>query len=162
MLHICIHYKVHDCKCLALSPKHVNLSYHTPASDDKSIQVTLSNMPCSRCRSWDENPSWHRCEDACVNAQGTATLHSGEEIRCSRSWDGTWWFFFCNQCKKVRPHIIGVLRGARIYLCTEHTDYITDSENSSRYCSSEGESCTQEEAEYFFSIHDNTDKQSDP
>ena len=82
-----------------------------------------------------------------MNAQGTATLHSGEEIKCSRSWDGTWWFFFCNKCKKVRPHIIGVLRGVRIYLYMEHTDYITDSENSSWYCSSEGESCTQEDAE---------------
>ena len=27
----------------------------------------------------------------------------------------------------------------------EHTDYFTDSENPSYYCSSEGESCTQEE-----------------
>ena len=112
-------------------------------------------MPCARCGSWEEFPSWHPCEDACANAQGTATLHTGEEIRCNKSWDGTWWFFFCNTCKQTRPHIRGVLRGARIYLRMEHTDYITDSENSSYYCSSEGESCTQEEAEYFFFLKNN-------
>ena len=115
--------------------------------DDSSIQVIFFSMPCARCGSWEEFPSWHPCEDACANAQGTATLHTGEEIRCNKSWDGTWWFFFCNTCKQTRPHIRGVLRGARIYLRMEHTDYITDSENSSYYCSSEGESCTQEEAE---------------
>ena len=48
----------------------------------------------------------------------------------------------------VRPHIIGVLRGVRIYLYMEHTDYITDSENSSWYCSSESEiDSTQENIE---------------
>ena len=67
---------------------------------DTTVQTTLSSMPCSFCNTWDNNPSWHRCEAACVNAQGTAKLHSGDEVRCSRSWDGTWWFFFCNQCKK--------------------------------------------------------------
>ena len=71
-----------------------------------------------------------------------------EEIKCSRSWDDKWWFFFCNKCKNVRPHIIGVLRGVRIYLYMEHTDYITDSENSSWYCSSESEiDSTQENIE---------------
>ena len=117
---------MHSC-----SKRHVLLTtqYETP--------IFPSNMPCSRCRSWDENPSWHRCENACVNAQGTATLHSGEEIRCSRSWDDKWWFFFCDRCKNARPHIIGVLRGVRIFLYMEHTDYITDSENSSWCCSSD-------------------------
>ena len=79
--------------------------------------IILSSMPCSLCRSWDMNPSWHRCDDACVITQGTAKLHTGEEIRCSKTWDGTWWFFFCNQCKKNRPHIIGVLRRAMILRC---------------------------------------------
>ena len=94
-------------------------------------------------------PSWHPCENVCANAQGIAKQHTGEEIRCNKSWDGTWWFFFCNTCKRTRPQIRGVLRGARIYLRIKHTDYITDSENASYYCSSEGESCTQEEAEEF-------------
>ena len=50
--------------------------------------------------------------------------------------------------KNARPHIIGVLRGVRIYLYMEHTDYITDSENSSWYCSSESEiDSTQENIE---------------
>ena len=39
--------------------------------------------------------------------------------------------------KNARPHIIGVLRGVRIFLYIEHTDYITDSENSSWCCSSD-------------------------
>ena len=57
---------------------------------------------------------------------------SGAEIRCSKSWDDTWWFFFCKTCKNARPHIIDVLRGARIHLGEhQHTDYITDSENRS-------------------------------
>ena len=67
-----------------------------------------------------------------MNAQGIATLRSGDEIRCSKSWDDKWWFFFCNRCKNARPPIIGVLRGARIELYMEKTGYITDSENSSR------------------------------
>ena len=75
-----------------------------------------------------------------MNAQGTATLHSGEEIRCSRSWDDKWWFFFCDRCKNARPHIIGVLRGSRIYLLMKHTDYITDSENYSYIMDTENNS----------------------
>ena len=124
---------------------------------DMSAQATLSSMPCSLCNAWDENPSWHRCDAACVDTQGTARLHSGEEIRCSRSQDGTWWFFFCNQCKKARPRIIGVLRKVRIWHSPYlgQIDYTTDSENASySYSSSEGESCTQEEAEEFFSIQE--------
>ena len=110
-----------------------------------------SNMPCSRCGSWETNPSWHRCDKA--NSQGVVKLHTGD-IRCSRSWDGTYWFFFCNHCKASRPHIIGVLRNARIWHCpySGQTDYITDSEGPS-YDSSESESCTQE-TEDFFSIHE--------
>ena len=109
-------------------------------------------MPCSRCGSWETNPSWHRCDKA--NSQGVVKLHTGK-IRCSRSWDGTYWFFFCNHCKASRPHIIGVLRNARIWHCpsSRQTDYITDSEGYS-YHSSESESCTQEETEEFFSIHE--------
>ena len=114
----------------------------------------LSSMPCSRCGSWETNPSWHRCDAAGVNPQGIAELHTGE-IRCSRSLDGTYWFFFCNQCKMSRPHIIGVLRNARIWHCpfSNQTDYTTDSEGYS-YHSSESESYTQEETEEFFSIHE--------
>ena len=59
-------------------------------------------------------------------------MNSGAEIRCSESLDDKWWFFFCKKCKNARPHIIGVLRSARIYLSQEqHTNYITDSENES-------------------------------
>ena len=75
-----------------------------------------------------------------MNEQGNATLHSGEEIRCSKSWDDKLWFFFCNRCKDARPHIIGVFRGSRIYLLMEHTDYITDSENNSYITDSENDS----------------------
>ena len=147
------HYVVHNHTCLILPLKHNTLLSFL----DMSTRAILSSMPCSLCSSWDENPSWHRCDAACVNTQGTAKLHSGEEIRCSRSWDGTWWFFFCNQCKKNRPHIIGVFRKVRIWHSPYlgQIDYTTDSENASySYSSSEGESCTQEEAEYFFSIQE--------
>ena len=65
---------------------------------------------------------------------------------------------------KIRPHIIGVLRRVRIWNSPYlgQTDYITDSENSSWYSSSEGESCIQEEAEYFFSMRKNNEKQPGP
>ena len=102
--------------------------------------VATSSMPCSRCGSWEGYPSWHRCENTCVNEQGTATLHSGEEIRCSKSWDDKWWFFFCNRCKNATPRIRGVLRGARLYLRMEHAHYITDSENDSCITDSENDS----------------------
>ena len=54
---------------------------------------------------------------------------------------------FCDRCKTCRPYIRGVLRGARIWHSPYigKTDYITDSEYS--YYSSEGEPCTQEDAE---------------
>ena len=67
-----------------------------------------------------------------MNAHGIATLLPTDEIRCSKSWDGRWWFFFCNVCKDARPPIIGVLRGARIELSMQQTCYTTDSENLSR------------------------------
>ena len=67
-----------------------------------------------------------------MNAHGIATLLGGDEIRCSKSWDDCWWFFFCNVCKDARPPIIGVLRGARIELSMEQIRYTTDSENLSR------------------------------
>ena len=113
-----------------------------------TCSIILSSMPCSLCRSWEMNPSWHRCDEACVITQGTAKLHTGEEIRCSKARDGTWWFFFCNQCKKNRPHIIGVLRRARILRCpySGRTDYTTDSENASySYSYSEDESYMESE-----------------
>ena len=120
-------------------------------SRSKTGPIILSSMPCSLCGSWETNPSWHRCDTACLNPQGVAKLHTGNEIRCSRSWDGTCWFFFCNRCKTSRPHIIGVLRNVRIWHnpYSGKADYTTDSEEYSYY-SSEGESCTQEEAEEFF------------
>ena len=113
--------------------------------------IIPSSMPCSLCGSWDANPSWHRCETACVNPQGIAKLHTGIEISCSRSWDDTCWFFFCDRCKKARPHILGVLRNVRIWHSPYigQTDYTTDTEYS--YYSSEGEPCTQEEADEYFS-----------
>ena len=103
-------------------------------------------MPCSSCGTWVSQPSWHRCEKKCVNYEGMM-LHTGNEIKCSKSWDDTYWFFFCDRCKTCRPRIRGVLRGARIWHSSYigKTDYITDSEYS--YYSSEGEPCTQEEAE---------------
>ncbi len=68
-------------------------------------------------------------------------MNSGAEIRCSKSWDDKLWFFFCKKCKNARPHIIGVLRSARIYLYKEqHTNYITDSENESYNSDSETDS----------------------
>ena len=108
---------------------------------------TLISMPCSSCGTWASQPSWHRCEKKCVNYEGVVKLHTGNEIKCSRSWDDTYWFFFCDRCKTGRPRIRGVLRGARIWHSSriDNTDYITDSEYS--YYSSEGEPCTQEEAE---------------
>ena len=84
-----------------------------------------------------------------MNAQGIATLRSGDEIRCSKSWDNKWWFIFCNKCKDARPPIIGVLRGARIELYVEQAVYTSDSENSSR-SRSESDS-TQENIEVFAS-----------
>ena len=112
-------------------------------------------MPCSFCGTWASKPSWHRCDETCVNSEGVARLHTGNEIRCSRSWDGTYWFFFCDRCKKSRPHIRGVLRNVRIWHCPYigMIDYTTDSEVYSYY-SSEGEPCTQEEAEEYFSIQE--------
>ena len=68
-------------------------------------------------------------------------FQEGVEIKCSRSWDGTYWFFFCDQCKKTkcRPHIRGVLRGAKIWQCPvmKRPDWTSDSEYS--YHSSEDE-----------------------
>ena len=112
-------------------------------------------MPCSFCGTWASKPSWHRCDEMCVNSEGVARLHTGNEIRCSKSWDGTYWFFFCDRCKKSRPHIRGVLRNVRIWHCPYigMIDYTTDSEVYSYY-SSEGEPCTQEEAEEYFSIQE--------
>ena len=57
--------------------------------------------------------------------------------------------------KNIRPHIIGVLRNVRIWHCPciGMIDYTTDSEVYSYY-SSEGEPCTQEEAEEYFTIQD--------
>ena len=62
---------------------------------------------------------------------------------------------FATNAKQADAHIIGVLRNARIWHCpsSRQTDYITDSEGYS-YHSSESESCTQEETEEFFSIHE--------
>ena len=60
-------------------------------------------MPCARCEAWEELPSWHLCETAAVNSQGTARLQAGEEIQCSKSWNDTWWFFFCNKCRQNKP-----------------------------------------------------------
>ena len=67
-----------------------------------------------------------------MNDHGIVTLVGGDKIRCSKSWDDSWWFFFCNVCKNGRPHIIGVLRGARIELSMGWSCYTSDSENSTR------------------------------
>ena len=74
-------------------------------------------------------------------------FHEGTEIQCSRSWDGTYWFFFCDRCKKGRPHTRGVLRGVKIWHSPimDRLEYTSDSEYS--YYSSEGVPCTQDEAE---------------
>ena len=119
-----------------------------------STPLFLSCMPCSSCGTWVSKPSWHRCEKRCVNSERVAKLQDGNEIKCSRSWDDTYWFFFCDRCKKCRPYIRGVLSGARIWHSPYlgKTDYTTDSEYS--YYSSEGEPCTQEEAEENYSIQE--------
>ena len=104
-------------------------------------------MPCSYCGAWVSQPSWHRCEERCVDHEGTVTFHEGTEIKRSRSWDDTYWFFFCDRCKKGRPHIRGVLRGVKIWHSPfmDRLEWTSDSEYS--YHSSEGIPCTQEEAE---------------
>ena len=86
-------------------------SHHSsfPRQDVPPLQSSFS-MPCARCGSWEEFPSWHLCETACANERGVAKLHTGEEIQCNKSWNDTWWFFFCNKCKHTRFHIRGVLR----------------------------------------------------
>ena len=112
-------------------------------------------MPCSFCGTWASKPSWHRCDETCVNSEGVARLHTGNEIRCSRSWDDTHWFFFCDRCKTSKPRIRGVLSNVRIWHspCSGLIDYTTDSEAYSNY-STEGEPCTQEDAEEYFSIQE--------
>ena len=118
------------------------------------VVVPLS-MPCSYCGTWVLEPSWHRCEERCVNAMGVARLHYGTDIYCSQSWDGTYWFFFCDQCKTSKPHILGTLRNVRIWHSplSGWTDYITESEYS-YFSSSEGEFCTLEELEEEYSIEE--------
>ena len=83
----------------------------------------------------------------CFNHEGIVKFHEGTEIKCSRSWDGTYWFFFCDRCKKGRPHIRGVLRGVKIWHSPfmDRLEWTSDSEYS--YYSSEGVPCTQDEAE---------------
>ena len=115
----------------------------------------VSSMPCSLCGSWDANPSWHRCDTMCVSPEGVAKLRPDIEIRCSRSRDDTYWFFFCDRCKNSRPHIRGVLRNVRIWrspYCRQN-GYITESEEYS-YCSSDEESFTLEEDEEYHSIQE--------
>ena len=114
----------------------------------------LPGMPCSFCGAWVLEPSWHRCEKECVNEKGAARLHNGDDINCSRSWDGTYWFFFCNLCKASRPRIWGVSRNAKIRQSpyNKWIEYTTDSEYS--YFSSEGESCTMEEMEEEYLIQE--------
>ena len=50
-------------------------------------------MPCSICGTWTMEPLWQKWDSA------KARLHDKDYITCSRSWDGTYWFFFCDQCK---------------------------------------------------------------
>ena len=104
-------------------------------------------MPCSCCRAWIPHPSWHRCEARCVDHEGKVFFYEGVEIKCSRSWDDTYWFFFCDRCKRSRPRIIGALRGLRIYHSSfmDRLEMTSDSEQGSS--SSEGIPITQEEAE---------------
>ena len=119
------------------------------------LKSCLPSMPCSFCGAWVPEPSWHRCEERCVNAEGIARLHYGDDIHCSRSWDGTYWFFFCDQCKTSKPHIWGVLRNARIWHSPYNgwIDYTTESEYS-YFSSAEGESCTLEEMEVEYSVEE--------
>ena len=112
-------------------------------------------MPCSSCGTWVSQPSWHRCEKKCVSDEGVVKHHTGNEIQCSRSWDDTYWFFFCHRCKTGRPRIRGVLRNVRIWrspYCKQN-GYITESEENS-YCSSDEESFTLEEDEEYHSIQE--------
>ena len=97
-------------------------------------------------------PSWHGCDKECVNEKGAARLHNGDDIKCSRSWDDTYWFFFCDQCKTSKPHTWGVYRDVRIWHSEGRIDYTTESEYS--YFSSDEESCTMDEREEDYLIQE--------
>ena len=95
-------------------------------------------MPCSSCRCYIKEPSWHPCDRRCVqwsDADGTwvAVLRSNFIVRCCKSHiDNSFWFFYCPECK--RDPAISCLRGSKIVQKRERvlrciTDYISDSSN---------------------------------
>ena len=96
-------------------------------------------MPCAECGSYVSaaSISWHPCEGSCVKWNPTEqtwiaiTTDSLQIVRCSRAWNGSFWFFYCRDCKD-REVPLHVLRGARIVMSLDHgVDYETDSSNNS-------------------------------
>ena len=96
-------------------------------------------MPCANenCRKnvdWDDI-SWHRCDGNCITREAktglwVATLWDDQQkIVCSKHSDGSYWFFFCDVCKRsALPKEI--LRGSRIVQRSDGIcDYTTDSSN---------------------------------
>ena len=86
--------------------------------------------------------SWPPCQDCCVEwddtqMKWTSTLSIGQIARCSRAWDGSFWFFYCLACKRRWR----ALRGAKIFMRQDgSTDYLTDSNNDTESDSSESAS----------------------
>ena len=93
-------------------------------------------MPCAECGSYVPvaSISWHPCEGSCVKWNPTEKTWTAimwqtlQIVRCSRAWNGSFWFFYCRDCKdrEVPDH---VLRGARIVMSLDGVDYETDSSN---------------------------------
>ena len=91
-------------------------------------------MPCAECGrilDWCDI-YWHPCEGDCVDdATWVARLASGQLVQCSRSRDGSYWFFYCRGCKDASIPT-RVLRGAMIVKKWYGAiDYENDLENDS-------------------------------
>ncbi len=73
-------------------------------NDNTSHPPILLDMPCSLCGTWVMEPLWQECDKKWVNEKGAVRLHNKDYTTCSESWDGTYWFFFCDRCKANKPH----------------------------------------------------------
>ena len=102
-------------------------------------------MPCSLCGIWIVEPLWQECDKKFVNEKGAVRLHNKDYTTCSRSWDGTYWFFFCDQCKANKPHTWGIYRETRPWHPEGRIEHTTESEYSC--LASDEESFTVDEGE---------------